>query len=88
MLTLSRSLSSSAFCLMLYPSPEGSKLKATFVDAQDKEHVAELHGDMFGTTANIRLSTGASLAYISRKLISAADAVADKQTVSRYNLWR
>jgi len=38
---------------------------------------------MFGTTAQIRLATtGANLAYISRKLVSAADAVADKQTVS------
>lgn len=61
---------------------EGSKLKATFVDADDKERTVELHGDMFGTTANITLSDGTTLAHISRKLINATDIIAEKQTVS------
>lgn len=59
----------------------GSKLKAEFVDWDDKEHTLELHGDMFGTSANITLSNGTNLAHISRKLVSATDMVADKQTV-------
>lgn len=42
----------------------------------------ELHGDMFGATANITLSNGTTLASISRKLISMNDMVSDKQTVS------
>lgn len=38
---------------------------------------------MYGMSANIALKDGTPLAHISRKLVTATDMVADKQTVGR-----
>ncbi|BEJ05581.1 hypothetical protein CcaverHIS641_0301030 [Cutaneotrichosporon cavernicola] len=58
----------------------GSKLTATAVDKDDKEHTLVLNGDMYGVSANIELKNGIPLAHISRKLVTVTDIVADKQT--------
>jgi uncharacterized protein YxjI len=60
----------------------GSKLTATAVDKTDRELTLVLNGDMYGVSANIELKDGTPLAHISRKLVTATDMVADKQTVS------
>lgn len=62
-------------------TPVGSKLEATFLD-NGKELVAEVNGDFWGGSASIVLKDGTRLAHIARKP-TAADAVVDKQTVSR-----
>jgi uncharacterized protein YxjI len=58
----------------------GSKLTATAVDKTDRELTLVLNGDMYGVSANIELKDGTPLAHISRKLVTATDMVADKQT--------
>lgn len=62
-------------------TPAGSKLSAAWVDNSGKDHTVVLNGDMYGVSANIEYE-GKVLGHIGRKLVTATDMVADKQTVS------